>query len=89
MKNRFSLLFAIVIFIVAGCSGAPHTWGYAHAANPKATSAYIRGVMAAESGDDASAISYFNLALSYENSPKVREERDAAVKRYKSQHPKN
>jgi hypothetical protein len=73
------LLFATPL---SGCmAGGFYLWSYDRAASPVATSAYIRAVMAAESGDDAMALYYYDIALSREDSEKVRAEREEVRRR--------
>ena len=69
---------------LSGCATPMYAWGYEHTASPKATAAYIRAVMASEAGMDEQALAYYDLALSYEKSPKVSEEREAVVRRLKN-----
>ena len=65
----------------SACIPVFYRWSYDHAASPVATSAYIRAVMAAEAGEDAQALYYYEIALAREDSPKAREERDRIKKR--------
>lgn len=76
---RVWLGFFVVLFAV-GCRPA-YTWQYRRAAHPEATAAYIRAVMAREAGDDALALRYYDEALWREDSPRVRAEREALIRR--------
>lgn len=71
----------VAVVMLSSCSGAFYWWSYDRAASPVATSAYIRAVMAAEAGNDALALHYYDIALSREDSPKAREEREAVKRR--------
>ena len=64
--------------------GPSYTWSYEHSASPIATSAYIRAVMAAEAGQDETALKFYDMALSREYSQKAPEEREAVAKRVKA-----
>lgn len=73
-KSYFPLLLCL-----AAClpSCAPfYTWGYAPAVHPDAASAYVRAVMARESGDCLTALSLYNKALHLTWSDAVKNERD-------------
>ena len=74
-------LLGIVAWGTIACSAPFYTWQYDHAANPVATSAYIRAVMAAEAGSYETALYYYDIALSREYSPRVKAERDAVAQR--------
>ena len=77
-----SLLCSLIpglCLVFQACSPV-YTWGYASTVHPEATTAYIHAVMAPENGDYESAILWYNKALRYTDSDKVRAERNEVLK---------
>lgn len=60
---------------LSACTPA-YTWGYESSIHPQSTQAYVRAVMARNSGDYETALYYYNEALSHTYSSKVAQERD-------------
>lgn len=77
MKKYFTLGIVIILGCGTSACSPAYTWGYAPAIHPKAVTAYIYAIMARENGDNEAALEYYDEALDYTRSDKVKAERDA------------
>lgn len=84
MKKCMFLAFICIVALVACACSPAYTWGYAPAIHPKSVTAYIYAVMAEENGENEAALEYYDKALAYTRSEKVKAERKALAERMKT-----
>ena len=71
------IALALGISLISSACSPSYTWGYEKTIHPKSVTAYIYAVMAKENGDNEAALEYYDKALSYTRSDKVKAERKA------------
>lgn len=77
MKQTLTIHLILWIGLLTCACSPSYTWGYAPAIHPKSVTAYIYAVMARENGDNETALEYYDKALAYTRSDKVKAERKA------------